>query len=97
MPSERGLPTKQLSDGLTILCAQVVEVTDNINDKDKENNNGNINFTWKEIDDPNKKSRGGLFSFIKRKTAEISKAIEKSKAEKAAREAKPSSRIQEFM
>ena len=63
-------------------------MTDNINDKDKENNNGNINFTWKEIDDGSKKkSRGGLFSFIKRKTAEISKAIEKSKAEKAAREA----------
>ncbi|MBR3126039.1 MAG: transglycosylase domain-containing protein [Mogibacterium sp.] len=58
------------------------------NDKDKVNNN-QINFKWKEIDDgANKKSRGSLFSFIKRKAAEFTKAVESAKQEKAVQAAK---------
>ena len=86
--SERRTITKTALGRADYLCAQVAEVSDNINEKDKENNN-NINFTWKEIDDGSKKkSRGGLFSFIKRKTAEFTKSIEKARAEKAAEAAK---------
>lgn len=59
-------------------------MADNINDKDKNNNN-KVNFTWKEIDDSaNKKSRGSLFSFIKRKSAEFAKVFEPAKNEKSA-------------
>ena len=67
-------------------------MADNINDKvkEKDNNSKSINFTWKEIDDSaGKKSRGSLFSYIKRKTAEFVKAFEPAKTEKPAKPSKP--------
>ncbi len=67
-------------------------MADNINDKikEKDNNSNNINFTWKEIDDSAaKKSRGSLFSFIKRKTAELAKVFEPAKSDKPAKPSKP--------
>lgn len=80
-------------NGLTALNEQVAKVTDNINEKDKDNkNNSNkVNFTWKEIDDSakSKKSRRSLFSFMKRKSAEFAKVFEPANTEKAAKTAKP--------
>ena len=67
-------------------------MADNINDKEKENinNDEKINFTWKEIDEPfRKKSRGSLFNFIKRKTAEFAKVFESKKPDESVQVAKP--------
>ena len=67
-------------------------MADNINDKEKENINSDekINFTWKEIDEPfRKKSRGSLFNFIKRKTAEFAKVFESKKPDESVQVAKP--------
>ena len=87
-----GTASQTALGGLTVLCAQVIEVADNINDTNKENgNNSNkINFTWKEIDDSaSKKSRGSLFSFIKRKTAEFAKVFEPAGTDKPSVPSKP--------
>ena len=86
MPPKR----RQSSERHLKYYLKVVKVAENLNDKDKKNNNNKVNFTWKEIDDnASKKSRGSLFSFIKRKSAEFAKAFEPAKTEKAARPAKP--------
>ena len=70
-------------------------MADNLNDKDKNiDNNNKVNFTWKEIDDSaSKKSRGSLFSFIKRKSAEFAKVFEPAKTEKAAKPENPAKPI----
>ena len=92
MPPEMGTDSKTALKRAEYFCAQVVDVADNINDKVKEqdNNSKNINFTWKEIDDSaGKKSRGSIFSYIKRKTAEFVKAFEPAKTDKPAKPSKP--------
>ena len=55
-----------------------------------EDQDNKINFTWKQIDEPVKrKSRGSLFSLIKRKTSEFVKVFESKKPDEPEQVAKP--------
>ena len=55
-----------------------------------EDQDNKINFTWKQIDEPvKKKSRGGLFSLIKRKTSEFIKVFESKKPDEPEQVSKP--------
>ena len=55
-----------------------------------EDQDNKINFTWKQIDEPVKRrSRGSLFSLIKRKTSEFVKVFESKKPDEPEQVAKP--------
>lgn len=55
-----------------------------------EDQDNKINFTWKQIDEPVKrKSRGSLFSLLKRKTSEFVKVFESKKPEEPEQVSKP--------
>lgn len=55
-----------------------------------EDQDNKIYFTWKQIDEPvKKKSRGGLFSLIKRKTSEFIKVFESKKPDEPEQVSKP--------
>ena len=75
-----------------IVVAEKKDTEKDINttlDQNEEQDN-KINFTWKQIDEPVKrKSRGSLFSLLKRKTSEFIKVFESKKPEEPEQVSKP--------